>query len=104
MRDVITELESWWKCGETVGVGTAVKTWNSAPRQAGSAVIVGPDGTVPTVQRYGVSSHDACTIGLTCGGTIDIFVGSVNQETFPQLDEVARAIRDGRPVAVATVF
>ena len=129
MRDVITDLESWWRAGETVGLGTVVGTWKSAPRQPGAAMLVGPDGTAvgsvsggcvegavyelaeqareshtPVLQRYGVSDDDAFAVGLTCGGIIDVFVESINQETFPELGEVIDDIRAGRPVAVATVI
>src|SRR5690606_19064384 len=52
----------------------------------------------------GVSDEDAFTVGLTCGGILDIFVESVSKETFPELGEVADDIAAGRPVAVATVI
>ena len=35
MRDVLDELMAWWEAGETVGVGTVVATFRSAPRPAG---------------------------------------------------------------------
>jgi xanthine dehydrogenase accessory factor len=129
MRDVIGELEAWWLAGETVGMGTVVKTWNSAPRQPGASMLVGPDGSAvgsvsggcvegalyelaqatrasgdPLLQRYGVSDDDAFAVGLTCGGTIDLFVEAVNRESFPELGSVADDIRAGRPVAVATII
>jgi xanthine dehydrogenase accessory factor len=129
VRDVLTDLENWWHAGDTVGLGTVVGTWRSAPRQPGAAMLVGPDGTavgsvsggcvegavyelaeatresgVPVLQRYGVSDDDAFSVGLTCGGIIDIFVERVNQQTFPQLGAVAADIREGRPVAVATLI
>jgi xanthine dehydrogenase accessory factor len=128
MRDVIEELEAWWRAGETVGIGTVVGTWKSAPRQPGAAMLVGPDGTAvgsvsggcvegavyeladavresaaPVLQRYGVSDDDAFAVGLACGGIIDVFVESVSRESFPELGEVAQDIREGRPVAVATL-
>ena len=128
MRDVLDQLEQWWRSGAEVGIGTVVATWSSAPRQPGAAMLIGPDGTVagsvsggcvegavyelasgvrdgePAVlQRYGVSDDDAFTVGLTCGGIIDIFVERAGQASYPELGEVIADIRAGRPVAVATL-
>ncbi len=127
MRDVLDDLERWWAAGEPVGMGTVVATWRSAPRPAGATMLVGPDGTAvgsvsggcvegavyqlaedvvqtgaPVLERYGVSDDDAFAVGLTCGGILDVYVERVDRERFPQLGEVAAAIRAGRPVAVAT--
>jgi xanthine dehydrogenase accessory factor len=128
MRDVLHDLLAWWRSGETVGMGTVVGTWRSAPRQPGAAMLVGPDesavGSVsggcvesavyalaqevindghPVLQRYGVSDNDAFAVGLTCGGILDVFVEKVSQQTFPELADIAADIAAGRPVAVATV-
>ena len=128
MRDVMRELLSWWEAGETVGVGTVVATFRSAPRPAGASMLVGPDGTavgsvsggcvegavyeeaqavvesgVPVLERYGVSDEDAFAVGLTCGGILDVFVEKVSRETFPELGEIAADVEAGRPVALATV-
>ena len=129
MRDVLDELLDWVRTGQRVGLATVVGTWSSAPRQPGAAMIVGPDATVvgsvsggcvegavydlatevrasgqPVLQRYGVSDDDAFAVGLTCGGTIEMFVEAVDQATFPELIEVGEDIRAGRAVAVATVL
>ena len=56
------------------------------------------------LQRYGVSDDDAFAVGLTCGGILDVYVEKVNQETFPELGEIAADIEAGRPVALATVI
>jgi xanthine dehydrogenase accessory factor len=128
MRDVLGDLVDWWRSGATVGMGTVVATWKSAPRQAGAAMLVGPDGSAvgsvsggcvegavydlaktvvddasPALQRYGVSDDDAFAVGLTCGGILDVFVEPISIETFPELGEVADDIAAERPVAVATV-
>ena len=129
MRDVLPELEEWWRSGERIGMGTVVGTWRSAPRQPGAAMLVGPDGTAvgsvsggcvegavyelaqqvrtdgrPMLQRYGVSDDDAYAVGLTCGGIIDVFVEAVDRTSFPEFEQVAADVRDGRPVAVATII
>lgn len=128
MREVMTELRQWWQDGASVGVGTVVATFRSAPRPPGASMLVGPGGeavgsvsggcvegavyelaqsvlasNTPVLQRYGVSDDEAFAVGLTCGGILDVFVEEVSQRTFPQLGAVADDIEAGRPVAVATV-
>ena len=129
MREVLPELLAWWENGETVGVGTVVATFQSAPRPPGASMLVGPDesavGSVsggcvegavyelgqsvvesgePVLQRYGISDDDAFAVGLTCGGILDVFVEKVSKDTFPELGEIAADIEAGRPVALATVI
>lgn len=129
MREVLPELMAWWRSGETVGVGTVTATFQSAPRPAGASMIVGPDGSAvgsvsggcvegavydlarsvvasgePVLERYGVSDDDAFAVGLTCGGILDVFVEKVSRATFPELEEIARDVEAGRPVALATVI
>ena len=36
MREVLPELMRWWRAGETIGVGTVVATFRSAPRPPGA--------------------------------------------------------------------
>src|SRR6478752_4641984 len=128
MREVLPELMKWWRDGRTTGVGTVIATWRSAPRQAGASMLVGPGGEAvgsvsggcvegavyelaqevvgtgdPVLQRYGVSDDDAFAVGLTCGGILDVYVEKVDQQTFPELGEIAEDVEAGRPVAVATV-
>src|SRR6187455_1280746 len=129
MREVLEDLLRWWESGETVGVGTVVATFQSAPRPAGASMLVGPDGTAvgsvsggcvegavydlaetvvasgePVLERYGVSDDDAFAVGLTCGGILDVYVEKVSRDTFPELEEIAADIESGRPVALATVI
>jgi xanthine dehydrogenase accessory factor len=128
VRDVLAELMSVWRGGQTAGLGTVVRTFRSAPRPPGASMLVAPDGSVtgsvsggcvegavyglatevaktgiPRLERYGVSDGDAFAVGLTCGGVIDVFVESMSQATFPELGAVADDIDEHRPVATATV-
>jgi xanthine dehydrogenase accessory factor len=44
VREVLSELMGWWRDGRTVGVGTVVATFRSAPRPPGASMLVGPAG------------------------------------------------------------
>ncbi|TXI57798.1 XdhC family protein [Mycolicibacterium mageritense] len=129
MRDVLADLIEVWRTGGTAGVATVVRTFRSAPRPPGAAMVVAPDGTVsgsvsggcvegavyelagevvadgaPVLQRYGVSDDDAFAVGLTCGGVLDVFVEAVSQRTFPELEMLLADIDAHRPAAIATVI
>lgn len=128
MRDVVDQLEGWWKNGERAALATVVATFRSAPRQPGASMLVGPGGEAvgsvsggcvegavyelgqevlgerrAVLQRYGVSDDDAFAVGLTCGGILDVYVEEVSPEAYPEFGRVAEAIRDETPVAVVTV-
>ncbi|MGH4026688.1 MAG: XdhC family protein [Pseudonocardiaceae bacterium] len=128
MREVLDELVAQWREGKATAVGTVVSTYRSAPRPAGAAMLVTSDeravGSVsggcvegavyelgqqvladdtPVLQRYGVSDDDAFTVGLTCGGILDVFVEKVDPISFPELEEVATSVAEKESVAVATV-
>jgi len=128
VREVLDELLAQWRQGKSTAMGTVVSTFRSAPRPAGAAMLVTSDeravGSVsggcvegavfelgqqvlaedtPVLQRYGVSDDVAFTVGLTCGGILDVFVEKVDPVHFPELEEVATAVAEKKPVAVATV-
>lgn len=42
--------------------------------------------------------------GLTCGGTVEVFVEPFSTERFPQFPQVSRSVSRGEPVALATVL
>jgi xanthine dehydrogenase accessory factor len=129
LRDIVEQITKWWDAGETFGLATVVNTFRSAPRDPGAALAVSAGGEVvgsvsggcvegavyelaqdvirtgrPVMQTYGISDDTAFEVGLTCGGIIELFVEPVSREHFPELGEVAAAIRDGVPVAVVTVI
>jgi xanthine dehydrogenase accessory factor len=129
MRDILDPISKWWEADEPFGLATVVGTFSSAPREPGAAMAVSAAGEVvgsvsggcvegavyelagevvasgqPVLQRYGISDDTAFSVGLTCGGIIDIYVEPVSRRTFPQLGEIAAAVAAGTPVAAATVI
>jgi xanthine dehydrogenase accessory factor len=129
VRDILDPMAQWWDAGETFGLATVVRTFSSAPREPGAALAVSATGEVvgsvsggcvegavyelaaevrdsgqAVLQTYGVSDDEAFSVGLTCGGVIDIFVEPASRAAFPELGQVAAAVRSGAPVAVATVI
>lgn len=100
--DVLDVAAQWIANGHRAALGTVVKTWGSAPRQAGSQIAVRDDGAfVGSVSGgcvegavieealaamtdgrirnlvFGVSDEQAWAVGLACGGRIEIFVEPV---------------------------
>lgn len=92
----------WHRAGRGAVLVTVVETWGSAPRRAGSQMVVdGAGGMMGSVSggcvegavvleavaalaagqarllTYGVSDQDAFAVGLACGGTVRLLVQPV---------------------------
>jgi xanthine dehydrogenase accessory factor len=122
VRDILDTLERWAGEGLRVATATVVATERSAPRDPGAALAVSEQGEVagsvtggcvepavyeearevlaggpPRLRTYGIADDEAFEVGLPCGGTVHIFVDSVDPELVAPL---AEAIREERPVAL----
>ena len=103
-QDILQAAEAWQKAGHGVALATVVETWGSAPRPAGSSLVINDDGTFlgsvsggcvegavvtealdviasgqPKMLEFGVADETAWNVGLSCGGTIRVFVEKVSQ-------------------------
>ena len=99
MDDVLAKAEEWRAAGEEVAIATVVATRRSAPRPLGSKLAVTRsgrmfgsvsggcveadvaercqavlDGELASVVSYGIADEEAWTVGLPCGGEIDVFL------------------------------
>ena len=99
MRDVLPRIQEWRRQGKRVVLATVVKVWGSAPRPLGSKMAVTDAGDMAgsvsggcvegavlaesaavltggeaKLVSYGVSDETAWSVGLSCGGTIEIFI------------------------------
>jgi xanthine dehydrogenase accessory factor len=123
MRDVMTEVKAWLEQGDQVAVATVISTWGSAPRPAGSRMAISRSGSIAgsvsggclegevfeqaqailkgkpaTMFHYGVSDDLAWTVGLSCGGEVDVLVEPLVQV---HRDLIA-ALDAERPVVLKT--
>ncbi len=97
--DVLEQAAAWTAGGLGVAIATVVSTWGSAPRPAGSHLAVNERGEFagsisggcvepavirealdairdgkPRLLQYGVSNDRAWEVGLSCGGSIQVYV------------------------------
>lgn len=108
---------AWLDEGRRVALATVAKTWGSAPRRAGSQLVVDGEmrfegsisggcveGAVITeameamadgrcrMLSFGVSDDDAFAVGLACGGEIAVMVEPLGIGAGPTRDEIAALV------------
>jgi len=97
--DPLQLAETWHSEGRDVAVATVVDTWGSAPRPAGSHLVIDGEGNFegsvsggcvegaviaeamdvldtgkPRLLEFGVADETAWEVGLSCGGKIRVYV------------------------------
>lgn len=101
-EDILQAAENWRTSGHGVAIATVVETWGSAPRPAGSSLVINDEGAFlgsvsggcvegavvtealdviadgkPRMLEFGVADETAWKVGLSCGGRIRVFVEKV---------------------------
>jgi xanthine dehydrogenase accessory factor len=126
LRDVMEDVDRWLAEGAPVAMAVVLATWGSAPRGVGARLAVAPGprlagsvsggcveaavaevglaclaDSLPRRLAFGVTDEAAWSVGLACGGRIDVFVAPVN----PVVQRAVHArLAADRPVAMATVL
>jgi xanthine dehydrogenase accessory factor len=119
MRELVGRLRAWRAEGLGVGRAVLVRAAGSSPRAEGATLLVADDGRLAgsvsggcveaaaaqeiaaaradglaRLVRYGISDEDAWSVGLACGGVIDVLVE-------PEVRAEVLVAAEGRePVAV----
>jgi xanthine dehydrogenase accessory factor len=79
MHDLLDDIDRWTTAGHRIAVARVVDIEGSGPREPGAAMAVTDDGEVagerePGVITFGYSDDEAFAVGLTCGGTIHLYI------------------------------
>ncbi|MGY6501030.1 MAG: XdhC family protein [Acidimicrobiales bacterium] len=99
MKEILDDIERWRSAGRRVALARVVDIDGSGPRLPGAAMAVSEDGEVAgsvsggcvegavvtealaildgaerRIVTFGYSDDDAFAVGLTCGGTVHLFI------------------------------
>jgi xanthine/CO dehydrogenase XdhC/CoxF family maturation factor len=99
VKEILPEVERWQQEGEKVVLATVVASRRSAPRPIGSSLAISESGKMcgsvsggcvesdvfenarevfvsgePRLVSYGFTDDEAWSVGLPCGGEIDVFL------------------------------
>ncbi|MGK9050873.1 XdhC family protein [Neorhizobium petrolearium] len=97
--DPLATAQSWKEAGREVAIATVIDTWGSAPRPAGSHLVIDGEGNfegsvsggcvegavitealdviasgASKMLEFGVADETAWRVGLSCGGRIRVYV------------------------------
>jgi xanthine dehydrogenase accessory factor len=135
MNDALDALHAWLRQGSSGALATVISTWGSAPRPAGAKMAINRDGKMvgsisggcvesavaqaaldslkdrrPRLLEFRVADEQAWSVGLTCGGRMEVFVepfaqGPVREPTPAQpLAALMQAQASGQPAVRAVVI
>jgi xanthine/CO dehydrogenase XdhC/CoxF family maturation factor len=99
VKEILDDIERWRARGEKIAIATVIATRRSAPRPVGAKLAVSESGELagsvsggcvesdvyecarkvletgePQLLSYGIADEEAWSVGLPCGGEIDVFV------------------------------
>jgi xanthine dehydrogenase accessory factor len=99
VKEVLDDVDRWRRAGKRVAVARVVGLDGSGPRDPGATMVVSDAGEVagsvsggcvegavlsealsvlesgsPRLMSFGYSDDDAFAVGLSCGGTVHVFI------------------------------
>ena len=111
MNDLSDTIRRWREDGETIALATVVHVEGSAPRGEGAKMLISGSGKIagsvsggcvesavaaeaeavlasgqPKMVRYGINRNMMWDVGLACGGTIDVFIQSLERGSAVDFD------------------
>ncbi|HZM18276.1 MAG TPA: XdhC family protein [Gaiellaceae bacterium] len=126
MREVRDDVRRWLARGDRVALATVVATRRSAPRPVGAKLAISAEGELagsvsggcvenevyeyaqevlagapPRLLTYGISDDLALSVGLPCGGEIDVFVEEARR---PLAERLMQIVEKSERAVVMTVL
>jgi len=126
MREVIPDIDRWLKQGQAIALATVLQTWGSAPRGVGAKMALTATGQIagsvsggcvegavieagtetlktgrPQLLHFGVADETAWSVGLACGGKIEVFVQPLDAKLYAALQQ---AIETDQLAATVTII
>ena len=126
MRDVMNDVFLWREARKEIVLATVVKAYGSALRPIGSKMAISSAGDISgsvsggcvesavfteaqavfksrqaKLVSYGIADETAWSVGLTCGGTIEVFLDVLDEEMGETL---MRALQSDELIGQATVL
>jgi xanthine dehydrogenase accessory factor len=128
MREILGDLGRWRKQGRSVALARVIELDGSGPRLPGAAMAVTGESEVAgsvsggcvegavvgealevlatgesRMVTFGYSDDEALAVGLTCGGTIHLFIESLDEAGSGMVEKLTDLLADDSPCALATV-
>lgn len=137
MKDLLNDLDAWRRDGRRIALARVVDVEGSGPRDPGASMAVdGADEVIGSVSggcvesavviealdvlesgrarliTFDAGDDDGFGVGLTCGGTVHLFVEEMSATSWPGVtptdgrdmyDLLAQELRAERPAALATL-
>lgn len=126
-QDLLALAAAWRGEGKRAALATVVATWGSSPRPLGSQLLVAESGQfwgsvsggcieaevvrraldvigseAPALLDFGIANEDAWSVGLSCGGRIQVYVEAVSRMSLSIMSALLAAKRAKVPIALLT--
>ena len=110
MKEYLSTLETWSQSQKPFALARVMHTWGSSPRPVGSCLLIDEEGNMvgsvsggcvegavvkasqevlaegkAQLLEYGVSDEEAWTVGLSCGGRVEVLVQPIITANQPLL-------------------